>query len=326
MHNWCYFCKYRLDAVLFLLICASFSWVSWDVVEQCMATSDLFYDQPRTDRHLQEVYVQYAQSCASSQCAGYSCLSAVHFSLQEHALRYDVHAAMCSSADARLRAVLRAVLALLGSCSPLHAQDALHSTLYTLSGIYQHSEDVSGRTGSTAVPGSVLFGNHPSVHDQHRPSNVLDSFDVMQWYEQSLGALCRPTEETHESTRNPLLFPHSLPRYIGLYPSIRLTWSFFDYLKGSASTAACSAYRLLLDAYVHCVHKIPQDPDWIVMNSYFPFLIRMSLELSLQQCTDDPNPSWPSYLLLLVGRDDLCGRASVAYTILSSLRCSEQLP
>jgi hypothetical protein len=146
----------------------------------------------------------------------------------------------------------------------------------------------------------------------------------MQWYEEALRALTvgRSDEQSPVNDLLPchpslsLLRSGSSSSSSDLYPSIRLTRSFFDYLNARVSedaphTAACTPYRLLLDAYVHCVHgahSIPEDSvDWIMMSSCFPFLIRMSLDLSLQQCADDPNPSWPPYLLMLVGRDDLCG-------------------
>lgn len=256
-----------------------------------MISSGLFFEHqqpPPISRGLQEVYAQYAQSCSSSLAAGCQCLSAAHLSLQEHALRFEADAAMRSAAHGHLRAVVT----LLGSCAPLDTNDL----------------------------------GHP------RSSALLEGVDVMQWYEEALRALTDGRRGEQSPVSDPLPCPPSLSlsrsgsrsSCSDLFPSIRLTRSFFDYLNARVSkdappTAECTPYRLLLDAYVHCVHgarKIAEDTlesssaDWIMMSSCFPFLIRMSLDLSLQQCADDPNPSWPPYLLMLVGRDDLCGMAA----------------
>lgn len=272
-----------------------------------MISSGLFSEHqqlPPISRGLQEVYAQYAQSCSSSIAAGCQCLSIAHLSLQEHALRFEADAA-----HGHLRAVLCAVVTLLGSYVPLDTQSepqrsSTSTTFLALSGIYCPTEDDLGRP---------------------RSSTPLEGVDVMQWYEEALRALTDGRCGEQSPVNDPLSCPPSL--YLpwsgsssDLYPSIRLTRSFFDYLNARVSedAPACTPYKLLLDAYVHCVHgahKIAEDTidnssaDWIMMSSCFPFLIRMYLDLSLQQCADDPNPSWPPYLLMLVGRDDLCGMA-----------------
>lgn len=323
-----------------------------------MTSSGLFSEPqqpPPTSRGLQQVYVQYAQSCSSSLDAGCRCLSTAHCCLQEHALRFEVDVAMRSAAHDHLRAIIRAVLSLLGSCAPLDTQSDLQrsSTFLALSSIYYRpTGDVSAGTGDRSVE-----VEESGAVDRHRSSSSSSpsalqggiDVDVMRWYEDALRAQYgRRGKQGHgsPSVSDPLSCPPSLSLLgTGLYPSIRLTRSFFDYLNAhiyeerAPSTAACTPYRLLLDAYVHCMHgagKTTEDPldgsaDWIMMSSCFPFLIRMALDLSLQQCTDDPNPKWPPYLLMLVGRDDLCGTAApvaddaMLLLRLLSLTCAYQL-
>ena len=140
---------------------------------------------------------------------------------------------------------------------------------------------------------------------------------MLQWYEQSLRALCSvPTGQCIPHASSPA-FLTALLQIDGCCPSVRLVRTFFDYLNArmQESIATISPARLLLDAFVHSMHGMRRGvaldgtKDWIMSTSHFPFLIRMTLELSLQRIrsTGDADPSWPPYLLMLVGRDDLCG-------------------
>jgi hypothetical protein len=90
----------------------------------------------------------------------------------------------------------------------------------------------------------------------------------------------------------------------------------------SAGTAAAvqvlSTSRLVLDAFVYSVHGAASHYrstpvaknvalDWKSLLQYFPYPLRLTIELAVQQCREDPNPAWPAYLLVLVQRNELCG-------------------
>jgi hypothetical protein len=86
----------------------------------------------------------------------------------------------------------------------------------------------------------------------------------------------------------------------------------------AAAVQVLSTSRLVLDAFVYSVHGAASNYrstpaaknvalDWKSLLQYFPYPLRLTIELAVQQCREDPNPAWPAYLLVLVQRNELCG-------------------
>lgn len=125
-------------------------------------------------------------------------------------------------------------------------------------------------------------------------------------------------------------------------PTVRLTTRFLEHLASSMKVQnqgeteqsvtpnSADVARDVLDAFIFSVHGLPIAPDSDNSNnftgcfqysvtttahsdfgaivSYFPYVLRLLIQVCIQQAQQQPNPLWPAYLLKLVDRKDLCGK------------------
>lgn len=98
-----------------------------------------------------------------------------------------------------------------------------------------------------------------------------------------------------------------------------------EMLSNKPEEHARSAAREVLDAFVFSVHgsmplsasQCAAHVDFTSVLSYFPYALRLLIEVCVQQCRDRANPLWPAYLLKLVDRKDLSGERATYMCILS---------
>ena len=99
---------------------------------------------------------------------------------------------------------------------------------------------------------------------------------------------------------------------------MKLTVSFFSFLS-IHNNNNYSWSRKIIDAVVQTLYtnfnindfdvnngidKI--EYDWLSAIQFFPYMIRIIIELAVNQCRFDPNNQWPDHVLKVIGRNDLC--------------------
>ena len=156
-------------------------------------------------------------------------------------------------------------------------------------------------------------------------NGILQDLDAVTWCKEGLQSLANKehTVFAQDFPLPPTLVADSfLP-----CPTVRLTSRFLEHLasgihaRKSQDVKADSGdvARDVLDAFVYSVHGLQIAPDdtataattahsdFGAIVAYFPYALRLLIQVCIQQCQQQPNPLWPAYLLKLVDRKDLCG-------------------
>ena len=172
----------------------------------------------------------------------------------------------------------------------------------------------------------------------------VDAINLCARAIEAIGSTTAMEEEEEYS-----LPPQSMPGSLFPCPTIRIASRFISYLSKQAKETGGNSKRastthdasvvspspspaqIVLDAFVYSVHGNGGDGggdhrdnntnfDWALILSYFPRVLRTLIELAVQQCHTDANPNWPSYLLILIERNDLCGEF-LRYCLASQEAC-----
>jgi len=151
--------------------------------------------------------------------------------------------------------------------------------------------------------------------------------DAITWCKESLQGLANKDHTTfaQDFPLPPAIVADSLLPC----PTVRLTARFLEHLASGiharrvqdVKASSAEVAKEVLDAFVYSVHGLQVAPDdtatlatnltvhsdFSAIVSYFPYALRLLIQVCIQQCQQQPNPLWPAYLLKLVDRKDLCG-------------------
>ena len=159
--------------------------------------------------------------------------------------------------------------------------------------------------------------------------------DAVIWCKEALQSLANKDNHTVLAPDFPLP-PTIVADSLLPCPTVRLTSRFLEHLATGIQTRksqdvkadSANVARDVLDAFVYSVHGLQIAPDDAATTAttarsdfgaivvYFPYALRLLIQVCIQQCQQQPNPLWPAYLLKLVDRKDLCGEFKYSLLVL----------